>query len=219
MGAGDSRGYTISQTFSTGAATYAPPVAHTQLVDGQTNVSASITLTATDSNSPPQSLTFATWSIPRNGKLYLSNGVQVTLNHNYTLVPGGTLSYVPNEGYYGDDSFTFVACNEFACSTPVTVAILLVPLAPSATAQSVNVYPARETTPITLAGTDPNSPVLPIVSYTVTTLPTLGTLSGTAPSLSYTRNAVPGAGNDSFQFVVSNGGTTSSPATVALPWV
>lgn len=210
MGAGDSRGYTVSQTYTTGGIAYTAPVAHSQIVDGQTNVSASITLTATDSNSPPQTLSFAIWSIPRNGTLKLSNGTTVTANHNYTVVIGGTLTYIPNPGYYGDDSFTFVACNEFACSSPVAVSILLIPLAPTAIADNYEFYAP---TSLNLTGTDHNTPVLPL-TFILTSLPTHGTLSGTLPNLTYTPGAT--LASDSFQFVVSNGGTTSLSATISL---
>jgi hypothetical protein len=152
------------------------------------------------------------WSIPRNGTLVLSNGQTVTANHSYTIAPGGTLTYEPNPGYWGDDSFTFVACNEFACSSPVTVAVLLVPLTPAANPQSVSVTPPHQEH-FTLTGSDVNSPALPL-TYTVTVGPVHGTLSGTAPSLSYS----PGTGftSDTLQFVVNNGAVTSPPQTVTF---
>ncbi|MBI2570958.1 MAG: Ig-like domain-containing protein [Candidatus Schekmanbacteria bacterium] len=66
--------------------------------------------------------------------------------------------------------------------------------------------------PIMLGGRDPAGLTL---SYTVTEGPSNGTLSGSAPQLTYT----PGAGYegpDSFAFAVSNGLTTSEPATVEI---
>jgi Big-like domain-containing protein/Ig-like domain-containing protein len=70
--------------------------------------------------------------------------------------------------------------------------------------------------PITLTGSDPNSPPLPL-SFTITSSPTHGSLSGVAPSLIYTpSNGY--LGFDSFEFAVNNGvGTSASMvATVTV---
>lgn len=217
MPAGDTRGYTTSQTYSTGGQTYTPPVSHHVVVDGYTNVNSTITLSATDPNSPAQTLTYAVFTLPRHGKI-VNNGTTITSipTNGFVILTGDVLTYEPDAGYYGDDSFAFFACNEFACSSPAAVSILLVPQAPVAVGNSGVLVSTP--TPFTLQGTDPNSPALPIVSYTITKLPLYGTLSGTAPNLTYSPNAnFPGT--DSLQFVVSNGGTTSavsSPATVVF---
>ncbi len=84
---------------------------------------------------------------------------------------------------------------------------------PTANPQSVSV-PFNTAKPITLTGSDPNSPPLAL-TYTVTANPTHGTLSGTAPSLTYTPTAGY-HGTDSFTFRVNNGFSSSAPATVSL---
>jgi acid phosphatase type 7 len=65
---------------------------------------------------------------------------------------------------------------------------------------------------ITLTGSDPENDPL---SYAITSLPANGTLSGTAPSLTYTP-AADFYGSDSFTFRVSDGVSSSAPATVSI---
>jgi hypothetical protein len=65
---------------------------------------------------------------------------------------------------------------------------------------------------ITLTGSDPDGDAL---TFIVTDQPDHGTLTGTAPELIYT-SASGYIGPDSFQFVVSDGVLTSTPATVTL---
>ncbi|OWK43391.1 FG-GAP repeat domain-containing protein [Fimbriiglobus ruber] len=94
-----------------------------------------------------------------------------------------------------------------------SVQVATVIAVPTANAQSLA---TAENTPtsLTLTGSDPNAPVLPL-TYTVTVAPTHGTLAGTAPDLIYTP-AAGYFGPDSFQFTTSNGTTTSPAATVTL---
>jgi uncharacterized protein YhjY with autotransporter beta-barrel domain len=92
-------------------------------------------------------------------------------------------------------------------------ATLTVVQAPTANNQSVAV--AYQTArAITLTGNDPNNPARTL-TYTVATAPTHGTLSGTTPNLTYTPTAGY-VGPDSFTFTVSNGVSTSAPATVTI---
>src|SRR5438874_7025314 len=123
--------------------------------------------------------------------------------------------YTPAAGYFGPDSFTFTDNNGFLTSNTATVGITVIGR-PAATAQSVTV---AQGTPkgITLTGSDPNSPPLPL-AFTVTVGPQHGTLSGTAPNLTYTP-AVGYVGPDSFQFTTANGFLTSAAATVSIPVV
>ena len=105
----------------------------------------------------------------------------------YTVTAGpahGTLSgtapnltYTPDSGYFGSDSFQFTASNGTATSAPATIALTVVGQ-PTANAQSVTTTEGAPTA-ITLTGTDPNIPPLPL-TYTVTIGPAHGTLSGTA---------------------------------------
>jgi len=95
----------------------------------------------------------------------------------------------------------------------VTVAPVTTVASPTVTGQSVS---TAFNTPvsITLTGSDPNSPPLPL-TYSITSAPAHGTLTGTAPNLTYTP-AAGYSGTDSFQYSASNGVTVSFPATVSI---
>ena len=143
------------------------------------------------------------------------------------------LSYTPNAGYTGSDSFTFSVTdnNTFSAATipydgsassitletPAPLAgfigtITLQPYSPPvATLQSVTVtYQTAQA--ITLTGTDSNSATL---TFTAPSTTAHGTLNGTAPNLTYTP-AASYSGPDSFTFTVSDGVSTSSPGTIAI---
>jgi hypothetical protein len=85
---------------------------------------------------------------------------------------------------------------------------------PTANAQSVTLAANASNVPITLTGSDPNTPALPL-TFAVTSGPMHGTLSGSGANLTYTPNAGY-FGPDSFQFTGSNGTATSAPVTVSI---
>jgi hypothetical protein len=174
------------------------PTANSQSVSVAENVAKAITLTGSDPNTPPLPLTYTVTSGPMHGNL------------------SGTapnLTYTPNVGYFGPDSFQFTDSNGTATSNTATVSITVVGT-PTANAQSVTLAENASNVAITLTGSDPNTPVLPL-TFTVTSSPAHGTLSGSGANLTYTPN--PGYfGPDSFQFTDSNGTATSSAATVSI---
>jgi hypothetical protein len=194
-------------TTTNGVATSAPatvaltvvgqPTANTQSVTTAQGTAAAIVLTGSDPNTPPLALSYTVTTNPTHGTL------------------SGTapnVTYTPASGYNGPDSFQFTAANGLVTSSPATVSIDVIG-PPAANPQSVTT--AENTArPITLTGTDPNTPPLAL-TYSVTTNPLHGALSGTAPDLIFTP-AVGYFGPDSFQFTVSNGTTTSIPATVSI---
>jgi hypothetical protein len=121
---------------------------------------------------------------------------------------GATITYTPNTGYIGADSFTFKVTDGTSTSTAATVSITVNQAVPVANSQSVTTAFATPV-PVTLVATGP-----PTITYAVVTGPANGTLSGTAPNLTYT----PGsnfAGSDSFTFKANNGGD-SNIATVSI---
>jgi hypothetical protein len=115
-----------------------------------------------------------------------------------TEVAGQVADLAGNTNASGSQSFTFQP---------------LVVLAPLANNQSVLV-PENTVTGITLTGSDPNVPPLPL-GFAVSTQPAHGSLSGTAPNLFYMPD-VGYFGPDSFQFTDSNGVQTSNAATVSI---
>ncbi|HEX8705149.1 MAG TPA: Ig-like domain-containing protein, partial [Myxococcaceae bacterium] len=82
---------------------------------------------------------------------------------------------------------------------------------PTAEEQSLTT-PEDQAVAVELGGSDPEGNVL---TFTITSQPTNGTLSGTAPKLIYTP-ASNFSGTDSFTFTVSDGQSTSAPATVSI---
>lgn len=177
----------------------AAPTANSQSVATAFNTARAITLTGTDPNSPPRSLTYTIATGPANGTL------------------SGTapnLTYTPRAGFQGTDSFTFTTNNGVATSNTATVAITVSPGTPTANSQTVAVAHNSAGTPITLTGSDPDNPPLPL-TYTVVAGPSRGTLTGSGANRTYVPN--PGTyGADTFTFRVSNGTNTSSTATVTL---
>lgn len=176
----------------------AAPTANDQSQTVPVNTTTPITLSGSDPNTPPLPLTYSVTANPTQGTL------------------SGTppnVSYTPNDGYTGQDSFQFTVNNGYLSSAPATVSITVGVKAPTANGQSVTVD-ENTLTSITLSGSDPNTPPLPL-TYTVTVNPTQGTLSGTPPGLTYSPNNGY-TGQDSFQFTVNNGYLTSDPATVSI---
>ena len=160
-----------------------------------------LSLTGSDPDVPALSLTYAVAVGPAHGTL---SGFNAST---------GSVTYTPNAGYAGSDSFTFTVSNGTNTSTPATVSLTVAAGVPTANAQSVAVA-FNTAKAITLTGTDPDVPALPL-TYAIVTGPTHGSLSGTAPRLTYTP-AANYAGPDSFTFTVNNGTNTSAPATVSL---
>ena len=173
-----------------------PPTANPQSLSTPQDIAVPVTLTGSDPDTPPLPLTYSVTTEPAHGTL---------------LGTAPNLTYTPDPGYFGSDSFQFTDNNGTATSAPATVVISVIG-PPTANAQSLNT--PDESAPITLTGSDPNSPPLPL-TYSVTVPPTHGILTGTAPDLTYTPD-FGYIGSDSFQFTVSNESFTSAPATVAL---
>ncbi len=90
-----------------------PPVANSQSATIEQNTSVGITLSGSDVDGDP--LTFNVTSGPSNGSL-----TGTTPN----------LTYTPNAGYTGEDSFSFVTNDGQVDSTPVTVSITVSPAGP-----------------------------------------------------------------------------------------
>ena len=177
------------------------PTANSQTVSVAHNAATAITLTGSDPNTPPLSLTYNVTSFPTHGTL------------------SGTapnLTYTPSAGYSGSDSFQFTVTNTASItSSAATVTLNVAAAAPTANVQTVTVS-HNTAKAITLSGSDPNVPALTPLTFAVTVSPLHGVLTGTAPNLTYTPSAGY-SGSDSFQFNVTNtANITSSAATVTL---
>ena len=192
-------GYYDSATVVVSITVGGKPTATAQSVTTAYNTAKSFTLTGSDSNIPPQPLTYSIVTGPSRGALSALNGAT------------GAVTYTPFGNYIGADSFTFKV-NNGSDSAPATVSITVAGT-PTANAQSVAIN-KNTAKSITLTGSDPNTPPQPL-TYSVVTSPTHGTLSGAAPNLTYTP-ATGYVGADSFTFKVNNGSYDSAPATVSI---
>jgi YD repeat-containing protein len=130
-------------------------------------------------------------------------------------VSGTSITYTPNAGYSGADSFQYTATNASGTSAAATASITVnaqvtLPPVPTASASSQTVT----------AGTSNNAIALKLSggaadSVTITTGPSNGTLSVNGASVTYTPNAGY-TGSDSFQYRAVNVAGQSAIATVSL---
>ena len=172
------------------------PVADPQSAATERDASLAITLTASDVDG--DALTFAVQEGPSHG----------TLSGD-----APNLTYTPESGYVGPDSFTFTVDDGTATSAPATVSIAVTPVNHLPVAYGDTVTTGEDIPlAITLSGFDQDGDTL---AYSVVTAPIHGTLSGTAPDLTYTP-AANYNGPDSFAFVVNDGQVNSDPATVSI---
>jgi hypothetical protein len=184
-------------TTITGEAPNQAPSADAQALETAYETALPITLTGSDPDG--DELTYQIVTPPANGAL---SGT------------APTVTYTPNAGYVGPDSFTFSVDDGRGGTAQATVTITVGEApnqAPSADAQALET--AYETAlPITLTGSDPDGDEL---TYQIVTPPANGALSGTAPTVTYTPNAGY-VGPDSFTFSVDDGRGGTAQATVTI---
>ena len=173
------------------------PVANDQAVTTSEGTPVAVTLNATDADG--NTLNYTVVSNPAHGNL---SGI------------APALTYTPDTGYNGSDSFTFKANDGTVDSNTATVSITVTPVTPGnsepvANNQSVTTI-ENTSVAVTLTATGGNT-----LTYTVVSNPVNGTLSGTAPALNYTPDNGFN-GTDSFTFKVNNGTVDSNIATVSI---
>jgi hypothetical protein len=123
------------------------------------------------------------------------------------------LTYTPDPDWYGTETFQYRADDGTLSSNIATVTILVTEVNDAPVAQNLE-FNVTEGSSITfdLNGSDVENDPL---SFRILSDPSHGTLSGTPPHLTYTP-ANGYVGEDSFTYVVNDGSTDSSPATVTL---
>jgi gliding motility-associated-like protein len=209
----DSFTFTVDDGTGSGNSTSSPatvsitvtPVNHAPIADNQSDnytMNTALPITLTGSDPDGNSISFMIVSNPSNGTL---------------TGTAPNVTYTPNNGFTGSDSFTFQVSDGSLLSNIATVFLALTPssnVQPVAYPQTVTV---TEDIPklIVLVATDANADPL---TYSPTT-PAHGTLSGTGPNVTYTPDANY-SGPDSFSFTVDDGtgtgNSTSVPATVTI---
>jgi VCBS repeat-containing protein len=186
-----------------------PPVANPDaysLSAGTTlTVNAARGVLANDTDAENDRLTAALQSGPAHGTL--------------TLNADGSFEYVPNNGYIGPDSFTYVARDQDGSSNPTTVTLTVSPRQPPVASNATYVLP--DTTPLTMSAangllrfvTDAENDALTAV---VQALPSHGTLTlNTDGSFTYVPTATNWAG-DSFTYTARDQDGLSNVATVTF---
>jgi hypothetical protein len=176
----------------------AAPYAYPQDISLYPGSTTNITLFGIDANGTELIYTLA--SMPTNGTLV-------------TNVALPNVTYTPDDGYMGADSFTFSVSDGELSSATVTVSMMVMNQTPVADAQSVSTTPDTAVE-ITLSGSDGDSWPSNL-TYSVETLPVYGTFTGASNVWIYTpTNGYQGA--DSFTFTVNDGALTSEVATVSI---
>jgi hypothetical protein len=218
------------------------PNAYPQSITTPFQTPVTVTLAGDDGDPDrDQSLFFRVQTLPAGGQLRDSQGSSV--------VPGATLpspqvTYTPNAGFSGADTFSFVVQDDGGTagggqdtSTPATVSITVSPgqgiPAPVANEQAVNVR-FNASRGVSLSGSSSDAALNQTLTFRIQSLPANGVLvqsNGnpvTANSDLATRHLIytpheDFSGSDSFTFVARDqGGTaggrqdTSTPATVTL---
>ncbi|MGI8966929.1 MAG: Ig-like domain-containing protein, partial [Limisphaerales bacterium] len=160
---------------------------------------------------PGLPLTFIKLTNPTHGSL----GAITQLNPTQASV-----TYTPNSGYEGTDSFTFKVNNGYLDSDPSNPGIISITVGYQPVANSQVVQACRNTAlPITLTGFDGCGDNL---TFFVVTPPTYGSLGvitsidGTSASVTYTPLTSTFCGEDSFTFKVNDGVRDSDAASITI---
>jgi hypothetical protein len=196
---------------------------------GEDSEIATVTITVADPNTHPiadsMSITLAeyssvnltlTGSDPDEGPGPLTLSVVTDPAHGTLSGTAPNLTYTPDYGYDGSDSFTYKATDGMLDSlvdAVVSITITNVNLAPVAQNRSITSMEGI-TTSIILTGSDPDNEPNPLV-HSITRNPAHGTFVGKAPNLYY-RPAPGYVGTDSFEYQANDGIDKSANATVSI---
>jgi len=173
-----------------------PPTANSQEIETKPNIPVTIILTGVDVDDPIG--IYRIIKQPENGQLSGS-------------VP--TITYIPNQGFYGKDEIHFKVSDGKIDSDLAKVIITVIPVnePPVANAQT-KITDEDNPIDIVLEGTDPDKNP---ITFKITSNTSNGTLTGDPPNLTYTPNP-DFSGDDSFLFIVNDGFVESAPAEVKL---
>jgi hypothetical protein len=185
------------------------PTADNKSINTNAGTPVTITLTGTSPIPNDVNLKFSVLSMPQNGKLA-------------TGTTSNTVTYTPNPGFSGPDSFTYKATDGLGVDSNIATVTVTVNAAqnnsPTADNKAMSTNAGTPVT-ITLTGTDP----IPgdTLKFSVVAMPVHGTLSNpTSNTVTYTPN--PGfSGPDSFTYKATSkngqaGGVDSNIATVTI---
>jgi hypothetical protein len=202
---------------------YYGPDSFTYTATGPGGTSATATVSVTVATPAAPTVTAASASAGYNGAQVINlassiTGVHASLtiasgpSHGSTSVAGDTVTYTPANGYYGADSFTYIATGPGGTSAAATVSVTVAaPPAPVASGKSASVaYNSSGT------GIDLSSSITGVhASVTVTSGPSHGTVSISGDTVTYTPTSGY-YGADGFGYAATGPGGTSATAMVTI---
>lgn len=163
---------------------------------------------ATDSSIAVGFDTAATTALPASGVI-TSYGVITAPAHGAVALSGSMATYTPTAGYYGADSFTYIATGPGGVSNTARISVTVSP--PPAPTAGDGTISAPYDTPATAAL--PGSGV--ISGYSLAGPPTHGAVVIAGAQVTYTPN--PGyIGSDSFAYLATGPGGSSSAAIMSV---
>jgi MYXO-CTERM domain-containing protein len=173
-----------------------PPVAQSRSVTLAEDVPTAVGLLANDLDG--DALTFTVVTPPSHGALTGS---------------GASLTYTPDADFNGTDSFSFVAGDGLADSSPAAVTLTVTPVNDPPSAHEGGAMSDEDSAvAITLVATDVDGDAL---TYAVVTPPAHGSVTVSGAVATYTP-AANYSGPDGFTFRANDGAAYSAPAAVAI---
>ncbi|KTQ85117.1 hypothetical protein NS226_21045, partial [Aureimonas ureilytica] len=147
-----------------------------------------------------------------SGGAAASVAVATPASHGTATASGTSITYTPNTGYSGADSFTYTATNASGTSAPATVSVTVnaAPAAPVAGNVTATVTANSGANPVTLALSGGAA-----ASVAIATPASHGTATASGTNITYTPNT-DYSGADSFTYTATNASGTSAPATVSV---
>ncbi|MEP7154136.1 MAG: autotransporter domain-containing protein [Betaproteobacteria bacterium] len=179
-------------------------------------------LTITVSNQPTPNASAVTIPVPFNTQItfdltgslsgaYTSVAIASQVSHGLLVLNGTTITYTPNTGYFGTDSFTFTATGPGGTSSPAVATLQVgTPAAPTAAAKAVTV------TFNTATAIDLTASITGIsTTVSIATPPEHGTATVNGKTVTYTPTSGY-FGDDVFSYAATGPGGTSLPADVTI---
>jgi hypothetical protein len=123
------------------------------------------------------------------------------------------MTYTPNPNFVGSETVTWHASDASSSTVPLTLTIEVLSAKDAPVAREISLSTLEDTqVQVRLSGTDVDGDSL---TATITRSPAHGTLTGTTPNFTYTPTR-DFFGNDTIEYVVTDGMLTSAPVEVAI---